>query len=168
MQPAKRLMVGNGGWSYTLNRSDQEPDSMSTLTTMVPAATILNDKPIQLIFDGRTPCNDISTVYKLNTAPDCLKLKWRLTLNRDSVTFEPSIYKLERTDIRNSGAITGKWTVFCVSDSAVVYKLDPDKPDNSISFLAGDKNVLFFLDKNYRLFSGNSEFSYTLNRKTPV
>lgn len=31
--------------------------------------------------------------------------------------------------------------------------------------MKGDDNVLFFLDKDRNLLVGNSDFSYTLNRK---
>jgi hypothetical protein len=36
----------------------------------------------------------------------------------------------------------------------------------TLSLLAADENVLFFLDKNQKLYVGNEDFSYTLNRKT--
>jgi hypothetical protein len=168
LYPDDKLMVGNGGWSYTLNLISPVNERSLSLLTRVHPDNILRDTSLQVVFDGRTPCSDFSKEFNLNTVPDCLKLKWRLILNRDAVTLEPSTYELQRTDIRNTGAITGKWTVYCHKDSVVIYMLDPDKPQNSIYFLAGDENVLFFLDRYYRLFSGNREFSYTLNRTNPV
>jgi hypothetical protein len=46
----------------------------------------------------------------------------------------------------------------------VVYQLDPDQPDRTIYLLVGDRNTLFFLDKEGRLLKGDENFSYTLNR----
>jgi hypothetical protein len=46
-----------------------------------------------------------------------------------------------------------------------IYQLDPDKPETSVSFMKGDDNVIFFLDKNYNLMAGGNEFGYALNRK---
>lgn len=168
LQPGYRLMVGNGGWSYTLNLINHEIQESAPLHTVVPIANILNDPEVQIVFDGRTPCNDIAREYNFNTPADCLKLKWRLTLDRDPVTLQPAIYKLQRTDIRNSGVITGSWTIISLSDSTVIYRLDPENPDKSMSILVGDENVLYFLDKDNTLLTGNSDFSYTLNRKDPV
>jgi len=168
LQPGYRLMVGNGGWSYTLNMINREIQEPEPLYTVVPAKNILNDPAVQIVFDGRTPCIEITRVFKFNTTADCLKLKWRLTLNRDPATLQPATYQLQRTDVRSTGTITGNWTIITLSDSAIIFKLDPEQPEKSLSILAGDENVLFFLDKDNRLFTGNSDFSYTLNRKNPV
>jgi hypothetical protein len=61
----------------------------------------------------------------------------------------------------------GKWTTLKglgQSATAVVYQLDPDQPDRTIYLLVGDRNTLFFLDKEGRLLKGDENFSYTLNR----
>jgi hypothetical protein len=168
LTPDYRLMVGNGGWSYTLNSLDEKIENPGSVYSLIPQDSIIDDSSSQIIFDGRSPCIEISEVYGFRTNSDCFKLKWRITLNRDPVSFKPSSYKIERSDIRNTGSITGAWTITALSDSAVIYELDPDKPENSIHLLVGDLNVLFFLDKNNRLFKGNRDFSYTLNRKNPV
>jgi len=169
LQPDSKLMVGTGGWSYTLSQTGEPVEESSTYKSLIPSGDILKDSALQIVFDGRTPCKEISEIYKLSTAADCFKLKWRLTLNRDPVTGKPSTYKLERADIRNVGSIEGKWTINNSSDSnVIIYQLDPDQPDKSLSILVGDENVLFFLDRNNRLFTGNENFSYTLNRRNPV
>lgn len=62
----------------------------------------------------------------------------------------------------------GNWTILGGMPShpkAVIIQLDPDKPEKSLSLLAGDENVLFFLDKSNRLYTGNGDFSYTLNKR---
>jgi hypothetical protein len=49
--------------------------------------------------------------------------------------------------------------------NAIIYQLDPGKPEQSISLLIADENVAFFLDGNNKLFTGNKNFSYTLDRE---
>jgi hypothetical protein len=45
-----------------------------------------------------------------------------------------------------------------------ILQLDPAAPDKSISFLMAN-DVLFFLHKSNELYTGNENFSFTLNRK---
>ena len=161
-----KLMIGNGGWSYTLNRKEPSADVSS-----LPVPSISNNEPaLQTIFDGRTPCAEISQQFAIPVPEDCFKLKWRVTFNRDPKTFAPTTYTIQRIDHRPN-LITGKWTIekgTGANAGAVIYKLDPAEPQKSLSFAAGDENVLFFLDKNGRLLVGDGEFSYTLNRHFPV
>lgn len=165
LTPDNKLMVGNGGWSYTLNRKNSTANSPAVLpsrTTSLP-----DDTAQQVIFDGRTPCLDFARQYNLQVGNDCIKLKWKLTLSRDSKTNKPTTYTLQRT-LNRSNIIEGKWTIIKGvknNREAIIYQLDPDKPDESISFLVGDENVLFFLDKENQLFTGNGDFSFTLNRR---
>jgi hypothetical protein len=167
LTPEKQLMVGNGGWSYTLNR--KEP--IDNTSVDLPALTILSDLPLdtarQIIFDGRTPCLDFAKENNLTVASDCFKLKWKLILNKDPKTLLPTVYTLHRTNSREN-LITGKWRILKGTSSnpgAVIYQLDPDKPDRSISLLLGDENVAFFIHKDNNLFTGNENFSYTLNKR---
>lgn len=167
LTPEKKLMVGNGGWSYTLNRKERINDGSGDL----PLFSILSDLPEdtsrQIIFDGRTPCLDFAKENSLTVTSDCFKLKWKLILNKDPQTFQPTTYILRRTNSRESD-LTGKWTIIKRIQSnrnAVIYQLDPDKPEQSISLLLGDENVVFFLNKNNQLFTGDGDFSYTLNKR---
>jgi len=165
LTPDNKLMVGNGGWSYTLNRKDSPANSpavLSSWTTSLP-----NNTAQQVIFDGRTPCLDFAKQYNLQVGNDCIKLKWRLTLFRDSKTNNPTTYTLQST-LNRSDIIEGKWTIIKgikTNSEAIIYQLDPDKPNKSISFWVGDENILFFLDKANQLFTGNNDFSFTLNRR---
>ena len=64
--------------------------------------------------------------------------------------------------------VEGTWDLVSGSgrnENALICRLDPDKPDLSMSFLVGDDNVLFFLDKDDRLMTGDGDFSFTLDRK---
>lgn len=167
LTPNQKLMVGNGGWSYTLNRKDPLLNAPSTLPNVTPSVFLVKSSLNSEVFDGRTPCRDFANQYHLKVPNDCIKLKWRLTFNKDSVTHLPTTYNLRRVDHYPTELI-GKWTIikgFGNNPDAVVYQLDPDKPADSVSFLVGDENVLFFLDKKQRLFVGNSNFSFTLNKK---
>jgi|SRR5215218_5541815 len=165
LTPAGNLMVGNGGWGYTLNRKEPVANSASGLSPL--AASFFNDTARQVIFEGRTPCRDFAKQYHLKVSDDCFKLKWKCILYRDSSTFLPTTYSLEGTLFR-SRKITGKWKIIKglgSNPNAIIYQLDAGLPNETISFLVGDKNVLFFLDKEMRLFTGDENFSYTLNRR---
>jgi hypothetical protein len=162
LSPQKQLLVGNGGWSYTLNR--KEP--LTTVSTALPVVKRATDWPEdttqQMILEGRTPCSAITKEYNITVTPECFKLKWKLTLNKDPKTLQPTTYTLLRTGSRDR-EITGKWTR--KKEGAVIYQLDPDKPEQTISLWMGDENVAFLLQKNNTFFTGNEDFSYTLNRR---
>jgi hypothetical protein len=163
LAPGGNLMVGTGGWSYTLTRAGASGNStdLPQWTTSVP-----NYSSVSVIFDGSTPCKELARQYKLPAGDECHKLKWKLTLFRDPKTKLPTVYNLQRTLHRQS-AIEGKWTIVTgtkTDPNVIIYRLDPERPD-ALSFLVGDENVLFFLNKEGRLFAGNADFSYTLNRR---
>ncbi len=165
LTPDNKLMVGNGGWSYTLNRKDSLTNSSTVLPSRI--TSLPDDTTRQVIFEGRTPCFDFARQYNLQVGNDCHKLKWKLTLFRDSKTNNPTTYTLQTT-LNRPNIIEGKWTIIKgtkTNSEAIIYQLDPDKPNESISFWVGDENVLFFLDKENQLFTGNSDFSFTLNRR---
>lgn len=156
------FMVGNGGWSYTLNRK-QPVSAGASLPVLVKISPLADAKTAQVIFVGRTPCAEIAAQFAIEIPDDCFKLKWKLTLDRDPKTFAPTTYILQRTHHRPT-ALEGKWAVK-EKAGAIIYQLDPDKPDRSLSFLLADENVMFFLNKNEQLFTGNNEFSYTMDKK---
>lgn len=158
------LMKGNGGWSYTLNRKNVVPDSSFEFPVHSMPAT---DSRPQIIFEGRTPCTKIAKDKNLDVTPDCFKIKWKIILDRDPDTGEPTTYTLTRTGHRQSET-TGKWSIkngIPSNPHVNVYSLDPQVPGKSISFVLGDENVAFFLDNNNAPFIGNNNFSYTLNRR---
>ncbi|MCW5912469.1 MAG: copper resistance protein NlpE N-terminal domain-containing protein [Cyclobacteriaceae bacterium] len=165
LTPQNRLMIGNGGWSYTLNR--KEPTPSAGLPTLTASSTLTDNTSLQVVFDGRTPCRGFAEDNNLTVPPDCFKLKWKLILNRDPKTLLPTTYQLKTTFNRESD-IEGKWTIIkgTVSNpNTIIYQLYTDKQEKSFSLLAGDENVLFFLDKNNELYAGNEHFSFTLNKK---
>src|SRR5688500_13513373 len=104
-------MIGNGGWSYTINRVHPVDENAP-----LPYLSVLpEDNQKEIIYEGRTPCTELVNQYNIDAPDDCMKLKWLLTLHRHPQTLEPSTYLLKRTLHRNSD-ITGKWKM--VSDPA--------------------------------------------------
>jgi|GEM_PF-298043 len=163
----KSLMIGDGGQSYSLNRKD--PRSGASVKQTFPLSVV--DRSVsQIVFQGRTPCQEIARASAIAATEDCFKLKWLLTLNYNTATYEPSAFSLARTGHRES-PITGTWRILHgtkANPQAIVYKLDTDKPQESLYLLQADKNVLFFMDKEMNLLVGNQDFDYTLNFKTSL
>jgi hypothetical protein len=167
------LLPGNGGWSYTLNRSDatEAPgDTRRAMTldppsyTLVPLAT---GAAVRGVFEGRTPCLGISRALGLPADPGCIKAKWRLTLFQDPQTTAPTTYLIEGS-LHARQAREGRWTIERGTPSrpeAVVYQLHPAGGEAGLLLLEGDRDVLFFLDADRRPMVGHAEFSYTLNRR---
>lgn len=159
----QHLLLGNGGWSYSLNRKGAKR-SKAKLPALATVASLSKTTPFVAVFDGRTPCSELAQDYNIPVNNECFKLKWRLTLYRDSSTLKPSTYTLTRI-FRRANAIEGTWSMVQKGE-AVIYRLHPKDPrDEALQFLVGDENVLFFLDKEQRLLVGNEDFSFALNRK---
>lgn len=171
LTPQNRLMTGNGGWSYTLNRQQIINNDSDALPVFTTSSNQTQDTMSQVIFEGRTPCQELSADLNWQVSPSCFKLKWRIVLNRDPVSHEPTTYTMRKVvDNILQDDLSGNWKVISGipgNPEAVIYQLDPETPDNSISFLAGDGNVIFFLTRDYKLRAGNADFSFTLNKKEP-
>lgn len=171
----KSLAMGNAGWSYTLNRTGdlgrniQQAAGTSQLQLVSPTtyvSQITTDSSMLGRFVGRSPCQDVARQLNKAVTPDCIKVKWDLALYQDPNTLAPTSYKLRGTFFRER-VREGKWTIVRgtkTSPNAVVYQLDPDKPQGSLFLLKADSNILFFLDRERNLLVGNANFSYTLNR----
>ncbi len=119
------------------------------------------------VFDGRTPCQDLAKQLNENVTTECIKIKWRLILYKDSITDNSGTYNLQGFVYKKDNPRIGKWHIIKgtkVNPEALVYQLDQTgrKP---LFFQKGDDNILFFLDQQKNLMVGNRDFSYTLNRK---
>jgi hypothetical protein len=163
LTPEHKLMVGTSGWSYTLSRKDLIDTSapLPALTDPLPTETVREE-----VFSGRTPCLDRNK-FRLPISSQCLKIKWKIILSRDVQTGEPTTFALDSTFNRD-GTIEGHWKIvkgMKNNPAAIIYQLDFEKLGETLSFLVGDENVLFFLDKENQLLTGNSDFSFTLNRR---
>ena len=166
----KTLLVGNGAWSYTLNRMDnQSPtkiteESRPDPPTRPPEPAMPAGSSVFAVFDGRTPCHEVVLEFtNTESFPGCLKIKWRLTLYQDSTTGEPSAYRFMGT----SQFREGSWRIINGIDGdsdAVVYQLQPDDGQEPVSFLKVDENHLYLMDRTMNPLVGNELFSYTLSR----
>ena len=159
-----QLMIGNGGWSYSLNR--KAPVDSDKILVSPPAAS---NKFLQLVFDGRTPCKEIAAAHpEMNASISCFKLKWRLILNRDSVTYLPTTCTIRNIVDNQARNILAKWEIIegtATNPDVLIYKITVSNLTQPILLLAVDENVLFFLDKNSNPFTGNKDFSFVLNKK---
>jgi hypothetical protein len=164
LTPQGELMIGNGGLSYSLNRNASIDSGEILIASPKP-----DDKSVRLIFEGRTPCQEIASEHpEMNIGSSCFKLKWKLILNRDSVTYLPTTCTI-RTVVNNQPCdVTGRWTIIkgtATNVEAIIYKIHADNLAEPISLFLGDENVLFFLDKNNIPLMGNKDFSFTMNKR---
>jgi hypothetical protein len=129
------------------------------------------------VFQGRPACTGTANQLGVEIPADCDKLKWSLTLYRDTVTQQPATYELSIVGggdvVRTDGGsyrmkiLEGKWNRVKGTRSnpnAEVYELELPKPGKNMHLLKGDENVLFVLDENRDFLVGDMDFSYTLNR----
>lgn len=152
----KTLLIGNGGWSYTLNREKGEvsPPTANYLSKQI----VLKDT---VVFQGRTPCWDFPLV---NSSPQCYKKKWLIVLYADPKTKQPTTYHLNGNS-RGEGGTKGKWKIINGKNGKVIYQLFSETEVTPLELLLLDENVLAFTDNKGQLLVGNEDFSYTLNRK---
>lgn len=171
----KELLVGNGAWSYTLNRmdnqnplhSDVSSDSFPEPPARPPLPPVPAGSTVFGVFDGRTPCHDLIVEAMQTTPfPGCLKIKLRLTLYQDSATNAPGGFLLMGTSTYREGT----WTILHGMDTnsdAVIYQLHLDDGQPPVSLLRVDENHLFLMDRAMNLMVGNQLFSYTLSKTDP-
>ncbi len=119
------------------------------------------------VFDGRTPCLQLAKQLDEKTSADCMKIKWRLILYKDSITGAPAGYELTGFVYKRGDPRKGNWHIIKEkrgNNNVTIYQLDQAgrKP---LFLLKADDNILFFLDENKKILVGNRDFSYTLNRK---
>ena len=115
------------------------------------------------VFEGRTPCGEVAVRFTGFGGPGCEKIKWRLTLRHDSATHAPTTYLYEGTRTSREGP----WVIArgsAADPDAVVYRLDPDHPQSSLSLLRADESVLLLLDDDLHVLVGDASWSYVLNR----
>ena len=170
--PDANLMVGNGGWSYTLNRADRaekpadESATQEAPTTSYKIAPMATGPAVFGVFEGRSPCHGISRELKLPQYTGCTKVKWRVTLYQNPETSAPTTYKVEGTLHRQTPR-EGTWSIIQgakTDPKAAVYQLNPTQTEAALLLLKADDNVLLFLNQDREPLVGNADFSYTLNR----
>lgn len=154
------LLVGNGGYSYALNSLQPvETKECNVWSTQIPGKG-------PLMYEGRTPCQVLSTLLGLKKQSDCFKLKWLFTFYTDSISERPSHFTLKGTLYRTQRIVEGKWQVAKSKNGGVTFRVFFDEWPHSLDLLKGDDNVLFFTDTSGEVLVGNEDFSYTLNRRS--
>jgi hypothetical protein len=172
LNPDRGLMVGNGGWSFTLNRATaaEKPEppppanAPEVSYTLSPLAT---GPAVYGVFEGRSPCVGIARELEIGLDLHRMKAKWRVTLYQNPETKVPTTYKVEGT-LHKRSAREGSWAIIHgmeADPTAIVYRLEPAKEEEALFLLKGDDNVLFFLDQKRKPLVGHADFSYTLNRR---
>ena len=170
------LAVGDGGWSFKLNRADRaekpvEPSLAASAPDMSYKISPMAEGPSVFgVFEGRSPCHGIAREIKIPRHDGCMKVKWRVTLLQDGQTLTPTTYKVEGT-LHRRGAREGNWSIVRGTRSdpnATVYRLEPTDAEGSLLLWKADDNVLFFLDQGREPMVGHVDFSYTLNRRTQL
>lgn len=155
----KNMLAGNGGYSYALNNI--QPLETDDFHFNAVQSGLQNP----LVFEGRTPCQELSALLGLNKREVCKKLKWYFLLYTDSVTGKPAHFLMGGIGYRKESMAKGRWEIVRGEKSRIIYRLYFDKWVRPLDLLKGDDNVLFFTDAKGRLMVGNEDFSYTLNRK---
>ena len=154
LDPENNLLIGNGGWSYTLNNIAPLGTDRLNLSAK---QTILKDS---MVFQGRTPCGvpGIIPSGKL-----CYKLKWYFVLYAEKN--KPAMYKVLGTPWRQEGGRVGAWKIIKTSDGRITYELNDEHGHALMDLVKLDENILLFADRQGKLLVGDEDFSYTLNKK---
>lgn len=173
MNPDRTLAVGNGGWSYTLNRTTaaekvivpsaewlRRPSESFTISPLAFGQNVFG------VFEGRTPAQVIARELDINTDADRFKVKWRVTLYQNPETKAPTTYKVEGS-LHRQGGREGTWSVV-QGELGAEYHLSATKTEATLLLLRGDDDVLFFLGQDRKPEVGHSDFSYTLNRRDTI
>jgi hypothetical protein len=154
----KNLLVGTGGWSYTLNINKLLTEDNLNLKSK---QNVLEDS---MAFQGRTPCKDFSIN---RPGPECIKMKWLIVFYADTRRNVPTTYLLNRSDrlfLQYPGK-KGTWKIIRGKDGRIIYELKPENDDIPTYLLKLDDNVLVFTDGKGNLLVGDENFSFTLSRK---
>lgn len=156
---ADQMLIGNGGYSYALNSI--HPVQMGGFNIRAVGTRV--ESP--LVFEGRTPCQELSALLGLEKSAACNKMKWYFIFYTDSVTGHPSYFLMNGIGHRKETMARGNWQIVTGQNGRIVYQLSSDKWTHALNLLKGDDNILFFIGANEQLLVGNEDFSYTLNRR---
>ncbi|HKP32166.1 MAG TPA: hypothetical protein VJT83_05545 [Chitinophagaceae bacterium] len=155
----KDLLIGNGGFSYTLQIAGASKTSDFFGVSEKPT-----NKSV-LYYEGRTPCTAMDSMQGLQKGPSCNKLKWYLAFYRDPVTGKPSHY------LQNGGGYDwhimyrGKWEIIEEKNNRINIKLTPDDSHPPLYLVRLNDDLLYFTDAKGNLLVGDTDFSYVMNRR---
>jgi hypothetical protein len=164
----KNLVVGNGAWSYTLNRINPvKLLSNETNSQKIEEAV----SPDSLVFEGRMPCYAPLLALSGKTTAGCNLVKCRIVFFSDKL-HAPSSLKFYSIHVGTGNTRylkTGTWVIIHgtkTDPNSTLYQLQfgSEKPLQYLMFLKGDDNVLFLLDNEMNCMAGNDYCGFTLNR----
>jgi hypothetical protein len=147
--------------------------------TVEPPVTMDSQTPPEFV--GTTPCDNLPRqLLGIPANSPCERITWQLTLLTNQNSRLPTTWKLVSTygmQAHNApgfvgGGTTvelqGTWAIVKGTKSnpdAVVYDLNADKPQKSLSFVKVGEHLLHLLNRDKGLLIGNASWSYTLNKK---
>jgi len=154
----KNLLVGTGGWSYTLNSIHP---IITDHVNLILKRNVLEDS---MTFLGRTPCKDFSINH---SDPGCIKMKWSIVLYADVQKNKPTTYLLNHSSMLplEYPGKKGIWNIIIGKDGRIIYELKTGDDDKPTYLLKLDDNVLVFTDAAGNLLVGDKDFSFSLSRK---
>ena len=147
------MMVGNGGWSYTLNAMNKLPAPATKLTTKN------FEFKDSVVFEGRTPCRGVEELFIGRVRPECYKKKWLVTLYRSYGGATTGTYKIGTVESKK-----GKWKLKKSGEGKIIYSLDLNN-GNTLDLLHVDANIVYMMDVKGEILVGDHDFSYSLNRR---
>jgi hypothetical protein len=169
------MLIGNGGYSYALNSTAKVKAEVEVEVEVEAKVEVKVEAKVKveveakiktpLVFEGRTPCQELSVQLGLNKGEACNKMKWYFLFYTDSVTGRPSYFLMAGIGYRKESMKKGRWEIVTEPNGDIIYRLYSDIWTRPLILLQGDDNILFFMDADGRLLVGNENFSYTLNRK---
>lgn len=151
---SEKLMIGNGGWSYTLNKDN--PKQKSDILVRQSSNTLKDSTA----YEGRTP----SVIPGLPNESMYNRLKWDIVLYANGRTNTPTTYLAISAPWRDRGGKKGSWKILTDTQGRITYQLLNDDGTVFISLFKPDDNILLFTDREGKLLVGNEDFSYTLNK----
>ncbi len=135
---------------------------------------------IRGVFQGITPCSDLARpLPQIPENSHCEQMIWNIIFYQDLKTGVPTTYTLNSaygvpqqgtTGLAGGGTaieMKGRWTIETgtkKNPDAVVYQLNPENPQTTVSFLKISDAMLHVLSSDRTLLVGNGAWSYTLNR----
>ena len=153
----KTLLVGNSGWSYTLN-IDQP--SLTDKINIISKQSPIKDS---IVFEGRTPC---SVPGIIPSGMLCYKLKWYIILYTNAEMNTAGTYRVYGTPYRKEGGRTGNWKLITGEDGRIIYQLNNDRGGGFLFLLKLDENIVVLTHVEGKLLVGDKDFSFTLNRRS--
>ena len=154
----KAMLIGNGGWSFTLNNTAPVKTDVFNIPTKK-----IHPEPF-MVFEGRTPCKDASSTYSLRNDASCYKLKWLFLFYSDPKTGKPTYFLTGGMGYKKETMDKGTWEIIQGQDGRLIYKLYHEKRQIHLYLLKAGETILVFTDPEGNLLVGNDDFSYTLNR----